>query len=113
MGLLGTGADLAADVLIVRPAIINLDPQAPDPMGTIGDSSTFSASAGSLTLYAELYDAHTSQLLAKVIDPEADQGFGGQMMRQSEATNKLALDRIVNKWADALAEHMKHTMGKD
>jgi len=101
--------DAAKDVLIVRPAIINLDPQAPDPMGSIGDSSTFSDSAGSLTLFAELYDSVTSQMIAKVIDPEADQGFGGQMMRQSEATNKLALDRIVNKWANALADHMSHT----
>jgi hypothetical protein len=102
--------DVANDVLIVRPAIINLDPTAPDPMGDIGNSETYASSAGSMTLFAELYDSATSQLIAKVIDPETDQGFGGEAMQQNQVMNKLAADRIINKWANALAAQMDHVV---
>lgn len=97
--------DLAADVLIVRPAIINLNVEAPETMGTMGDQ-TYSGSAGSMTLFAELYDAVSSQLIAKVIDPEADQGFGGSFMAQNSVTNLAAEQRIVDRWANILAKHM-------
>ena len=98
------------DVLIVRPAIINLDVEAPDTMHEAGMSRTVAASAGSMTLYAELYDSISSQMIAKVMDPEADQGFGGQAMIQNRVTNKAAEDRIVKRWADILAGHLDHTV---
>ena len=61
--------DAAADVLIVRPAIIDLDITAPDTMSP-GMEVTLVASAGEMTLYMELYDSLSSELLARVIDPE-------------------------------------------
>lgn len=102
--------ETGADVLIVRPAIINLDVVAPDPMHQVNNVATVAPSAGQMTLYAEIYDSVSSQMIAKVMDPEADRGFGGNMMRQSEVTNKLAEDRIVKIWADALAKHMHATV---
>jgi hypothetical protein len=98
--------DTGPDVLIVRPAIINLDIVAPDTMEA-GMNTTFSSSAGEMTLYAELYDSISSQMIGKVIDPEADQGFGGQAMAQDRVTNKEAEDRIVKHWADVLASHLQ------
>jgi hypothetical protein len=98
-----------ADVLIVRPAIINLDVEAPDTMQA-GMNTTVAASAGQMTLYVELYDSVSNQMIGKVMDPEADQGFGGQFMAQNRVTNKQAEDRIVNRWADVLAEHLHHTV---
>jgi hypothetical protein len=95
-----------ADVLIVRPAIINLDVEAPDTMEP-GMTTTFSASAGQMTLYAELYDSVSNQMIGKVMDPEADRGMGGA---QNRVTNKAAEDRIVNRWADVLAKHLHHTV---
>jgi hypothetical protein len=92
-------------VLIVRPAIINLDVEAPDTMQP-GMNTTIAASAGQMTLYAELYDSVSSQLIGKVMDPEADQGFGGQFMAQNRVTNTQAEDRIVKRWADVLAKHL-------
>lgn len=92
-------------VMIVRPAIINLDVEAPDTMQP-GMNTTVAASAGQMTLYAELYDSVSSQMIGKVIDPEADQGFGGQFMAQNRVTNKAAEDRIVKRWADVLAKHL-------
>ena len=93
------------EVLIVRPAIINLDIEAPDTMEP-GMNTTFAASAGQMMLYAELYDSVSSQMIGKVMDPEADRGFGGQFMAQNRVTGKQAEDRIVKRWADVLAKHL-------
>ena len=95
------------DVLIVRPAIINLNVEAPDTMRE-GMNQTFAPSAGQMTLYAELYDSVSSQLIARVIDPEADRNFGGVPLNR--VTNKAAEDQIVRRWADILAEHMHQTV---
>jgi len=87
-------------VLILRPAIINLDIEAPDSMDA-EDEVTFSASAGQMTLYLELYDSVTSDLIARVIDAEADQGLG-TIEWQNAVTNRAAADRILKRWADRL-----------
>jgi hypothetical protein len=44
------------DVLLIRPAIINLDVNAPDTPQA-GRSMTYVASAGEMTLYLEAYDS--------------------------------------------------------
>ena len=93
------------DVLIVRPAIINLDVVAPDTMRQAGMGGTLVSSAGAMTLYAELYDSMSSQLIVRVVDPEADRE-GGMARRADRVTNKAAMDRIVKQWAEVLAEHM-------
>lgn len=100
------------DVLIVRPAIINLDIAAPD-VGMAQTHTYFVRSAGQMTLYAELYDSHTSQMIAKVIDPEADNMWaGGGGVRANRVTNKAAADEIIRKWADVLASHMQEVTKK-
>lgn len=100
------------DVLIIRPAIINLDIEAPDPMSQVSNVRTVAPSAGQMTLYAEIYDSVSSQMIAKVLDPEADRGFGGMAMAQNRVTNKAAEDRIVKKWAETMAKHMNAAIGK-
>jgi hypothetical protein len=89
----------AKDVLVLRPAIINLDISAPDDM-TPGMSQTFTASAGSMTLYLELYDSVTSQILARFVDAEGDRE--GLAMVANRVTNKAAADRVLTGWADRL-----------
>jgi hypothetical protein len=89
----------AKDVLVLRPAIINLDISAPDDM-TPGMSQTFTASAGSMTLYLELYDSVTDQILARFVDAEGDRE--GMVMVSNRVTNKAAADRIMTGWADRL-----------
>ena len=62
------------DVLILRPAIINLNPVAPD-VGAPGWSHTLVTSVGQMTLYLELYDGPTGDIIARIVDPEsADRG---------------------------------------
>jgi len=90
----------AEDVLIIKPAIIDLDPNAPDIL-TAGRSSSFASSAGSMTLYMELYDAETDDLLAKALDPTADRDRGF-MQWQTGPANRAAAKRMMKPWAEAL-----------
>jgi hypothetical protein len=99
--LVTTGGD---GVLILRPAIVNLQITAPDLM-TPGMEQTFVASAGSMTLYLELLDGKTGDLIARVIDPEAADDAG--MAQVSNAvTNTADFDRIVQRWAQILNSHL-------
>jgi len=90
----------AEDVLIVKPAIIDLDVNAPDIMAA-GRSTTYARSAGSMTLYLELYDSETDDLLAKALDPKADRD-SGFMQWQSGPANRAAAKRMMKPWAEAL-----------
>jgi len=94
----------APDVLILRPAIINLRVTAPDLM-TPGINMTVVRSAGSATLYLELWDSMTNTILARVMDSQADQGMGGQMA--NSVSNMMAADFILKQWADALRRHLE------
>jgi len=93
--------DVGPNTLLLRPAIINLDVTAPDTMRA-GFSTTLVASAGQMTLYMELYDSASSELLARVIDPQADRR-GGIADRVS---NTADADRILRHWADLLSQHL-------
>ena len=91
------------DVLVVRPAIINLDVTAPD-VGSAGWSRVVVRSAGQMTLYMELFDSTTGAIIARVIDAQAsERGLG---MEANRVTNKAEADRILRKWAQELAEHL-------
>ncbi|MEZ5571315.1 MAG: DUF3313 family protein [Halioglobus sp.] len=91
-------------VLILRPAIINLEITAPDLM-TPGMEQTFVASAGSMTLYLELLDGKTGDLIARVIDPEAADDAGMAQVANG-VTNTADFDRIVQRWAQILNSHL-------
>jgi len=94
--------DQAGDtVLLVRPAIINLDVNAPDTMSA-GRSRTYTDSAGEMTLYIELYDSVTGDLIAKAMDRKADRNNAGFYTWANSATNKANADRILKGWANIL-----------
>jgi hypothetical protein len=96
---------------VLRPAIIDLDVTAPDTMSA-GRSYTLSQSAGSMTLYIELYDSVTSQLLGKAIDQRSDPGMAGTIQWRNRVTNKAEADRILRRWAKALRERLDDVHGK-
>jgi len=100
--------DIAApDVLILRPAILNLVVNAPEIETAPVMSTTVVASAGQMTLYLELWDSVTNTLLARVIDTEADQGQGGFAEAGGSVENKAAADRILRNWADRLRKALE------
>ena len=92
----------AEDVLIVKPAIIDLNVNAPD-IASPGMTRTYAESAGSMTLYMELYDSETDDLLAKAMDAKADRG-NGWMQWQTRGTNIAAGKRMMRPWAEALVK---------
>jgi len=92
----------AEDVLIVKPAIIDLNVNAPD-IASPGMTRTYTESSGSMTLYMELYDSETDDLLAKAIDKKADRGHGW-MEWQTRVTNIAAGKRMMQPWAEALRQ---------
>jgi len=90
----------AEDVLLVRPAIIDLDITAPD-VRTTARSQSFTTSAGAMTLYMELIDSETGDTLAKVLDRKADRDTG-TLQWQTGPANRVAALRIMRPWAEAL-----------
>ena len=94
--------DAGDGVLIVRPSIVDLDVTAPDLKQA--DESSFVASAGSMTLYAELYDGKTGAKIAEIIDPEAAHN---QLVHYANSvTNKSEADLILRHWAELLNDHL-------
>lgn len=104
-----TVVDTAADnVLLLRPALINVEVTAPDVGFTRG--AQLVQSAGQMTLYMELYDSSTSTLLARVMDPQEDRGLA---RRANRVTNKAAADSILTHWAEMLANHLDEVKATD
>ena len=89
------------DVMIIRPAIINLDVNAPDTLKP-GRSSVYTSSAGEMTLYIELYDSVTGDMIAKAIDRQFDRNNSGFYTWTNSVTNRAAALRILKGWADIL-----------
>ena len=97
-------ADGGDGVLILRPAIVNLDITAPDIMSP-DMSETMVASAGSMTLYLELYDGKTNAIIARIIDPEAADNMGIAQVA-NRVTNTADFDRVLRRWAEILNKHL-------
>lgn len=100
----------AGDVLIIKPAIINLDVIAPDTRST-SNSHSYAESAGEMTLYLELFDSITDDLIAKALDRKTDRQTG-YIRWQNRVTNRAAAKRILQVWAEVLTEGLdeaRHT----
>ena len=93
------------DVMIVRPAIINLDVNAPDTLRA-GRTNTYTASAGEMTLYIELYDSITGDIIAKALDRKIDRANAGFYTWTNAVTNRAAALRILRGWAKILVNAM-------
>jgi hypothetical protein len=97
-------SEAGADVLLVRPAIIDLDVAAPD-IKTAGRTINYSASAGEATLYVELYDSVSGQILARASDKKADRRSDLRWgMSRSSVTNTADATRALKYWAELLVD---------
>jgi hypothetical protein len=71
------------------------------------------ACTGNETLYLELFDAATGDIIGRVIDQreDRDSGFG---QRANRVTNKADADRIIRGWAETLRKALDnaHEVGK-
>ena len=84
----------APDVIILRPAIVNLVVTAPD-LNTAGMTRTYVDEAGQMTLYLELYDSVSSSILAKVMDAKSAGRNAPMMSYSSRVANIAAADRVL------------------
>lgn len=91
---------IAEDVLIVHPAIVDLDVFAPDTPGTRGSRSAI-PSAGSMTLYMELMDSVTGDMLVKAIDNKYDR-TRTHIQAQNRMRNETAARQMLSDWANLL-----------
>jgi len=100
------------NVLLVRAAIIDLDVTAPDNMSA-GRSATFTADSGAATLYIELYDSVSGQIIGRAIDRQAARNSGSMMRWTSRASNTADARRVFRNWATQLRGFLdSHYSGK-
>ena len=90
--------------LILRPAIINLVVSAPNVQSS-SRTRTYTANAGQMTLYLEIYDSVSGALLAKVMDARSASRTGPSMAYASSTSNIMEADRILKRWATEIASH--------
>jgi hypothetical protein len=93
--------DSGEDVLLILPAIVNLDITAPETSGS-GRTNSYVRSAGEMTLYIELYDSVTGDIIAKAVDRQIDRETNQMYTWANSATNRAAAERILSGWADIL-----------
>jgi len=92
------------DVLIVKPAIVDLDVIAPD-LRTAARTSTYSESAGEMTLELELYDSITNDKIVTARDRKRDFQRGYVEWRTS-VNNRATAKRMMSSWARAFREQL-------
>ena len=90
------------DVLILRPALIDLDITAPD-IPVAGRVTNYVASAGAATLYIELYDSVSGEILARIIDRKRMRDYG-YMQWSTSVSNRAEARRMLKRWASMLRE---------
>ncbi len=88
------------DVLVLRPAIIDLNISSP-AAAEAGRSKTYATSAGAMTMYLEVYDASTNEILARTVDRKRATDYG-RMTWQNSATNETEARKMLTDWAETL-----------
>lgn len=93
------------DVLTLRPAIIDLDVTAPDTQRG-GRSRTYVASAGAATLYLQLVDSVSGDVIGRAADRRVARQPGGQISWSNRVSNVSEARRHLGVWADTLVEFL-------
>jgi hypothetical protein len=90
------------DILVLRPAIIDLVVTAPND-GSGGMGRTFAGAGGGMTLYMEFYDSVSSSILGRIVDRK----------NSNRSTNRAEADRMFTKWTALLITKMDSVMKQD
>jgi len=108
------------DVLLVRPAIFDLDITAPDLM-TPGRVTNFTENAGSAKLSLELYDSTTGQILFQSLDKRRARTRAGRTShnridpanRTNSVTNRAEAIIGLKYWARLLRDDLDNAKGNN
>ncbi len=101
--------DAADHVLLIRPAIIDLDVAAPQSSSG-GRSDSFTTSPGTMTLVIELYDSVSNEILARATDRRQARNVGNIRVA-TRGTNRSAARRILRRWAGLLVSRLDEVRG--
>jgi hypothetical protein len=93
------------DVLVIRPAIIDLDITAPD-VRSAGRQRNFTATTGAATLFIELFDSMSGQIIGRAADRQTARQAGGMITWSNSVTNRAEARRMFRRWADKLREFL-------
>ena len=104
------------DVLLVKPAIVDLDVIAPDIQSS-SLTRSFSESAGEMTLNLELFDSLTDDKIAMATDKKRD-NYRGYLEWRTSVSNRSDAKRMMRGWAKALTSaldeaHSSITLASD
>jgi hypothetical protein len=91
------------DVLLLRPAIIDLEVTAPESPAS-GRTYNFASSAGAATLFLELYDSVSGEIRA--IDRQVADYPGDLMRYSNRVINREAARKVLAGWATLLRERL-------
>lgn len=98
------------DVLRVKINIVNLYVSAPDSGNSPGRSRTYVASAGEMTLVAELFDSKSGDVIARVVD-RREARTTGRMSLSSGSYNQDEARSIAAAWARILRKALDNAHG--
>lgn len=88
------------DVLLIRAAILDLDVTVPDQ--STGMTRTYTANSGAATLYIELFDSVSGQIIGRAWDRQAGRRNDSMMRWTNRATNTADARRVFRGWANTL-----------
>jgi len=90
------------NVLILRPAILDVTMESPRSVTDNSGSNVVDYGKGTqMSLVLELYDAGSSELLARIFNRDSDNG-GSSFTVDSGSMNRTVESRIFRSWADSI-----------
>ncbi len=96
--------DVDSNTLLFKPKVINLDVYAPDVQSSL--STNYMKQAGKATLFLEVYDAVSGEILARWVDTREDPDRG-YFEWANRITNMERTRIIVAAWARRLVEGLE------
>ena len=94
------GDAVDAATLMLKPSIVNLDIAAPDVQSS-SLTRSYTTEAGEMTLFLEVADASTGEILYRVIDRRRETNTG-QLQWSNSVTNLSDARRALSYWGKSL-----------
>ncbi len=92
------------DVLLLEPAIVDLDVRAPDTSRNSSTAvTTYTKSKGKVTLDIKMLDSSTGKIIGHVIDEKEDFDSGTFWLANS-VSNRAEINRAMRGWAEDLTD---------
>jgi len=100
-------SQLSPDTMIIRPAILDLNVNSPDIPST-RNTRNITESAGDMTLFLELRDSITGDVLVKAMDFQFDRSNITTFMLD-RTRNERAARQLLTNWAQVLVNGLQET----